>query len=98
MRLVTYCPELKMEKVNKVKASNLRMTLDICTNESIPFHWFNQETEPSKVYRSKIMLYLAWRDENSDLLGGYMDFQSHYDDKKDDILENERKYNQNARD
>ena len=28
----------------------------------IRFHWFNQENEPSKVYRSKIMLYLPWRD------------------------------------
>ena len=55
---------------------------------------FHQEKEPSKVYRSKIMLYLPWRDENSDLLGGYMNFQSHEDKK--DILENERKYGQNA--
>ena len=62
----------------------------------IRFHRFNQEKEPSKVYRSKIMLYLPWRDENSDLLGGYMNFRSHYEDKKDDILENERKYSQNA--
>ena len=31
--IVTYCPELKMEKVDEVKASNLRMTLDACTNE-----------------------------------------------------------------
>ena len=52
----------------------------------IRFHRFNQEKEPSKVYRSKIMLYLPWRDENSDLLGGYMDFRSHYEDKKDGIL------------
>ena len=62
----------------------------------IRFHRFNQEKEPSKVYRSKIMLYLPWRDENSDLLGGYMDFRSHYEDKKNDILENERKHSQNA--
>ena len=41
------------------------------------------------------MLYLPWRDKHSDLLGGYMDFQSHYENKKD-ILENERKYSQNA--
>ena len=33
MRLVMYCPELKMEKVGEVKALNLRMTLDACTNE-----------------------------------------------------------------
>ena len=62
----------------------------------ICFHRFNQEKEPSKVYRSKIMLYLPWRDESSDLLGGYMDFRSHYEDKIEDILENERKYTQNA--
>ena len=35
------------------------------------------------------MLYVPWRDESSDLLGGYMDFHSHYEDKADDILENE---------
>ena len=62
----------------------------------IRFHRFNQEKEPSKVYRSKIMLYVPWRDESSDLLGGYMDFRSHYEDKIDDILENEQKYTQNA--
>ena len=32
---------------------------------------------------------------NSDLLGGYVDFRSH-EDKRDDILENERRYSQNA--
>ena len=68
-----------------------------CKREAIiRFHRFNQEKEPSKVYRSKIMLYVPWRDESSDLLGGYMDFRSHYEDKIDDILENEQKYTQNA--
>ena len=62
----------------------------------IRFHRFNQEKEPSKVYRSKIMLYVPWRNESSDLPGGYMNFRSHYEDKIDDILENERKYTQNA--
>ena len=32
----------------------------------------------------------------SDLLGGYMDFRDHYEDKLDDVLENERKYTRNA--
>ena len=40
---------------------------------------FHQQKEPSKVYRSKIMLYIPWRDESSDLLGGYMNFCSHYE-------------------
>ena len=59
----------------------------------IRFHRFNHEKEPSKVYRSKIML---WRNESSDLLGGYMNFRSHYEDNINDILEIERKYTQNA--
>ena len=42
------------------------------------------------------MLYLPWRDESTDLLGGYMDFRSHYEDKSDDILANEQKYSVNA--
>ena len=42
------------------------------------------------------MLYVPWRNESSDLLGGYMNFRIHYEDKIDDILENERKYTQNA--
>ena len=62
----------------------------------IRFHRFNFDKEPGKVYRSKIMLYVPWRDESSDFLGGYIDFRSHYEDKLDDILENEQKYTQNA--
>ena len=61
----------------------------------IRFHRFNLEKEPGKVYRSELMLYVPWRDESSDLLGGYIDFCSHYEDKLD-ILENEQKYTQNA--
>ena len=41
----------------------------------IRFHRFNQEKEPNKVYRSKIMLYLPWRDEESDLVGGYNNYE-----------------------
>ena len=41
------------------------------------------------MYRSKVMLYIPWKDESFDLLGGYMDFRSHYEDKIDDVLENE---------
>ena len=62
-----------------------------CKREAIIcFHQFNQEKEPSKVYRSKTM-YVPWRNESSDLLSGYRDFRSHYEDKIDDILENEQK-------
>ena len=62
----------------------------------IRFHRFNCEKEASKVYRSKLMLYLPWRNENADLLGGYPDFRSYYEDKCDDILANEQKFSHNA--
>ena len=62
----------------------------------IRFHRFNREKEASKMYRSKLMLYLPWRNENADLLGGYPDFRSHYEDKCDDVLANEQKFSHNA--
>ena len=62
----------------------------------IRFHRFNQEKEASKLYRSKLMLYLPWRDESTDLQDGYMDIRSRYEDMADDVLANEWKYSQNA--
>ena len=62
----------------------------------IRFHRFNYEKEASKVYRSKLMLYLPWRNEDIDLLGSYPDFRNHYEDRCDDILANELMYSQNA--
>ena len=62
----------------------------------IRFHRLNREKEAEKEHRSKLMLYLPWRDERVDLLGRYPDFRSHYEDKCAIILANERKYRQNA--
>ena len=62
----------------------------------IRFHRLNHEKEADKLYRSKLMLYLPWRNEDVDLLGEYPDFRSHYEDKDDVILANERKYSQNS--
>ena len=61
----------------------------------IRFHRFNYEKEAEKLYRSKLMLYLPWRDESLDLLREYPDFRTHYEDKHV-ILANESKYSQNA--
>ena len=62
----------------------------------IRFPRFNHEKEANKMYRSKLMLYLPWRNENADLLGGYPDFRSHYEDKCEDVLANEQKFSHNA--
>ena len=45
----------------------------------IRFHRFNHEKEAEKLYRSKLLLYLPWRDESSDLLREYPDFRTHYE-------------------
>ena len=41
----------------------------------VRFHRFNREKEADKLYRSKLMLYLTWRDESSDL-GATVDFRT----------------------
>ena len=61
----------------------------------IRFHKFNFAKLSNKVYRSKLMLYLPWRNENTDILGGYIKFKVRYDDMSDDILVNEQKSSQN---
>ena len=62
----------------------------------IRFHRFNHERESEKLYRSKLMLYLPWREESVDLIGEYPNFHSHYEDNVTAILDNEKKYSQNA--
>ncbi len=62
----------------------------------IRFHKFNIIKEPEKVYHSKLMLYLPWRNEETDILGGYMSFKARYDDLSDDVLANEQRYSQNT--
>ena len=62
----------------------------------IRFHRFNHEKESEKLYRSKLMLYLPWREESVDLIGEYPNFHSRYEDNVTAILDNEKKYSQNA--
>ena len=62
----------------------------------IRFHRFNQEKEAHKVYHSKLMLYLPWRNENTDLLGNYEDYHARYEANAEEILAVELKYSQNA--
>jgi len=37
--------------------------------------WFNKEADPEKHYRELLMLYTAWRTEETDLLGGFSSYQ-----------------------
>ena len=43
-----------------------------CTHEAvIRFTCFNKDKEPSNYYRSKLMFYYPWHNEDVDLLGNY---------------------------
>ena len=61
----------------------------------IRFHKFNMTREPSKVYRSKL-IYVPWRNEDTDILAGYNSYRERYHALSNDILANERRYSQNA--
>ena len=59
----------------------------------IRFHRFSKDSEPSNYYRSKIMLYYPWYNEDSDLLGGFTTYEEHYNNVLPIIITNENKYN-----
>ena len=62
----------------------------------IRLHRYNHEKEADKLYRTKLMLYTPWRNEDMDLLSDYPDHRTHYDNRSDLILANEQKFSQNA--
>ncbi len=57
----------------------------------IRFHKYNYEKDKENYFRSKIMLYYPWRNEDIDLLGNYPSHQEHYEPIQDDIKHNEGK-------
>ena len=61
----------------------------------IRFRKFNIQKEKNNYYRAKLMLYFPWRNEDTDLLSDYPDFESHYRDVIDQIIANEEKFNEN---
>ena len=52
----------------------------------------DKEKNPQDFFRMKLMLYLPWRNETSDLLGGYQDYYSHHANREDILVRNENKY------
>jgi hypothetical protein len=61
----------------------------------IRFTKYNKESNPSNYYRSRLMLYYPWRDEENDILGNFASFEEHYDHVITTILTNENKYTVN---
>jgi hypothetical protein len=62
----------------------------------IRFRKFNVQKEKNNFYRAKLMLYIPWRDEDIDLIGDYPDYESHYRNVVDQIIENEGKFSKNV--
>ena len=60
----------------------------------IRFRRYNKDAEPSNWYRSKLMLYFPWYNEDTDLLGGYATYEEHYRHVHTIVVANESKYSQ----
>ena len=57
---------------SKIKLTDGYGTMHKCTHEAvIRFTCFNKDKEPSNYYRSKLMFYYPWHNEDVDLLGNY---------------------------
>ena len=63
----------------------------------IRFHRPSLEKEPENFYRAMLMLYLPWRDEETDLKGNHESFQEHWQAERELILRNGGKYTINAK-
>lgn len=59
---------------------------------AIRFHKWSKDTDSNNWYRTQIMLYYHWRNEESDLLGGYDTYEEHYRQIVSEITTNEKKY------
>ena len=54
--------------------------------------WFNREAQPEKHYRELLMLFIPWRNEETDLISHYSSFQEHYLARQDEISEQMKQY------
>ena len=61
----------------------------------IRFRKFNVEKEREDFCRAKLMLFLPWRNEQTDLLKDYPDYSTHYRAVVDDLMEQESKFTKN---
>ena len=92
----------KPDEGNEVKAQRIHLNNGLGymykrrRETVVRFHKFSLNKQSSKVYRSKLMPYLPWRNEDSDILGGYMTYKARYDDLSDDVMINEHRYSRNA--
>ena len=53
---------------------------------------YSQKTNSEEYYRERLLLYLPWRNENSDLLGGFHTYEQHYRQKANMIQMKQKQY------
>ena len=53
---------------------------------------YSKTMDPEQYYRERLMLYLPWRNEETDLLAGYSCYQQHYNAQESVILSNGSPY------
>nr|XP_022311170.1 splicing regulatory glutamine/lysine-rich protein 1-like [Crassostrea virginica] len=53
---------------------------------------YSQKTNSEEYYRERLLLYLPWRNENSDLLGGFQTYEQHYRQKANMIQMKQKQY------
>ncbi|XP_033746958.1 uncharacterized protein LOC117332184 [Pecten maximus] len=53
---------------------------------------YSQKTNSENYYREKIMLFLPWRNEEKDILGGHETFEQHYNSKANIIKAKQKQY------
>ena len=54
--------------------------------------WFDAKIKEDHHYRELIMLFVPWRNEKDDLIGGYESHKQHYEAKKDLIMQRLEEY------
>jgi hypothetical protein len=62
----------------------------------IRFRRYHQEKESEEFYRAKLMLFLPWRNEDTDLIKHFETHHLHYRHVRDELRDEEEKYTQNA--
>ena len=61
----------------------------------IRFRHYSKKADSENYYRERLMLYLPWRNEDTDLYGGFDTYESHYREVELDILDTMLKYERN---
>ena len=90
--------ENENENIRKCKTISLKNSLGIMVKRSfraiLRTPRFSRVKYQKQFYHSRLMLYLPWRNENTDLIGGYATYHDFYDAVEDQVLSNMKNFEQ----